>query len=90
MVETIQPGEVLTLARNPAYTGHFTGNIERIEIDQRFQANQWEEMLELFRRGHVDVLNIWNFPPEAHAAANHWHAGEVLTAPSLTVGGVGV
>jgi ABC-type oligopeptide transport system substrate-binding subunit/class 3 adenylate cyclase len=86
VVAASQPGEILALARNPAYTGHFTGNIDRIEIDQRFQANQWEEMLELFRRGHLDILSIWNYPPEAHAAASHWHAGAVLTAPSLTVG----
>ncbi len=87
VVETIHPGELLVLKRNANYIGRFIGNLERIEIDQRLAANQWEEMLEMFRSDRLDILNIWNFPSEAHAATRNWHTGEVLSVPSLAGGG---
>jgi ABC-type oligopeptide transport system substrate-binding subunit len=86
VVEAVRPGEILTLARNPSYSGRFTGNIGRVEINQRFAANEWEAMIEMFRSGGYDVCGIWNFPPEAHAAARSWHTGGYLVAPSLSVG----
>jgi ABC-type oligopeptide transport system substrate-binding subunit len=86
VVEAICPGELLALGRNPSYCGRFTGNVERIEINQQFAANQWDAMLELFRRDQLDVCDTWNFPPEAHAAAHNWHSGNVLTVPLFTAG----
>jgi oligopeptide transport system substrate-binding protein len=86
VVEAIRPGEALVLTRNPAYTGRFTGNVGRVEINQRFAANEWEAMIEMFRSGGYDICGIWNFPPQAHAAVRSWHTGEYLVAPTLTVG----
>jgi len=86
VVEAIRPGEALVLARNPAYTGRFTGNVARVEVDQRFAAGDWEGMIEAIRTGRYDVCNTYNFPPAAHAAIRSWHTGEVLNLPSLVVG----
>ena len=89
VVESVRPGELVVLRRNPCYAGRFTGNVERVEISQRLADTEWEAMLELFRSDRLDSLFVSNFPLEADIAVGRWHAGGVLpVATTSTMGDV--
>jgi ABC-type oligopeptide transport system substrate-binding subunit/DNA-binding SARP family transcriptional activator len=87
IVESVRPGEMVVLRRNSTYVGPFTGNIERVEIDQRPAADEWQSMLGLFRSDCLDALNFFNFPMEANSAIQHCRAGDMLTFATMMTAG---
>ncbi len=79
-LETWRRGEVLILARNPDYYGHFQGNVQRVEL---FPLPDWSDRLQRYETGGLDVLGITYFPSTKRELARQRHAGEYVLRPVL-------
>jgi ABC-type oligopeptide transport system substrate-binding subunit/energy-coupling factor transporter ATP-binding protein EcfA2 len=73
-LESYEPGEHISLVRNPTYHGGFSGNLERVEVKLRESMFPPEE-LELYKMDSVDIAKIG----EASYHARHGRAEEYLT-----------
>jgi len=86
VVEAISPDELVVLSRNSTYCGRFTGNLERVEIDQTFAPRRWEDALERYRSDRLHAISIFNYPPEAFAIMRRSCLGEMMTGPAIGSG----
>ena len=86
VVEAIYPDELLVLSRNSTYRGRFTGNLERVEIDQCFVPRRWEVAIEKYCSDRLDTINIFNYPPEAFAMLRRSCADETMAGPLVGSG----
>jgi oligopeptide transport system substrate-binding protein len=80
-LESWQPGERMTLVRNPDYHGRFTGNLECVELllhDMGLAAGL--EMLEMYREDRLDVVDVTAFEVDR---IRQRHAGEYRKVPRL-------
>jgi oligopeptide transport system substrate-binding protein len=76
-----QPGERMTLLRNPDYHGRFTGNLERVELflhDTGSAANL--KMLEMYEEDRLDVVDVTTYEVDN---LRQRHAGEYRKVPRL-------
>ncbi len=80
-LESWQPGERMTMTRNPDYHGRFTGNVECVELLLRDIGPTTDlEMLEMYEADQLDVVEI------ASSDANRVrqkYAGEYRRIPRL-------
>ena len=74
-----QPGERLTLVRNPDYTGDRAGNVERIEMLDWNDA-PWQDMLDRYAANELDVLDVGLYTTEAIDAARRLWPTEMITS----------
>jgi len=83
-----EPGKTMTLRRNPAYRGPFTGNVERVELDL---AVPWVEgaRLEKYELDGLDVGAAYDLPRVARQVALQRHADEYTTSPMLWIDFIG-
>jgi ABC-type oligopeptide transport system substrate-binding subunit len=66
-LESWQPGELMTLVRNPSYHGRFTGNLERVDLVVRdLGPPPRAEMLEMYGRIPLCPGNEDHIPPVRH------------------------
>jgi ABC-type oligopeptide transport system substrate-binding subunit/class 3 adenylate cyclase len=80
-LESWQPGERMTLVRNPDYHGRFTGNLERVELLLRdIGPATGFEMLEMYEEDQLDVVNIASSDMKR---VRHQYAGEYRKVPRL-------
>jgi len=76
-LEGWQPGESLTLTRNPSYCGQFRGNVQRVEL---FLSMERSAQLKLYEADHLDVMS-GPLPPAEFDRVRHRHAGEYVSTP---------
>ncbi len=75
-----QRGQSMTLVRNPAYRGHFRGNVQQVELS--LLADRAAQ-LSLYEDDQLDSLNLWLLAPPDRDRARHRHAGDYISVPSL-------
>jgi oligopeptide transport system substrate-binding protein len=85
VLESWEPGRSLVVARNPAYHGHFKGNVQRVEL-AIFTEPEWEARLALYEADKLDLLHLWMLPLLEMDRARQRCAGEYLTGPWQTTG----
>ena len=77
-LETWQPGERMTLARNREYAGHFTGNLDYVEL---FLSDLEPAIsLDLYTRDDLDVADVTALDVDR---MRQMHAGEYRRFPQL-------
>ena len=80
-LESWQPGERMTMARNPDYHGQFTGNLQSVELLLRdIGPESGLEMVEMYAGDQLDVMDI------ASSQVNYVrqrYAGEYRKVPRL-------
>jgi len=87
-----QPGQSITLSRNPEYRGRFGGNVQCVEgrllerADVRLRADE-SATLQRYETGDLDVCGL-TFPADIDRARQR-HTGEYFSAPRLITGYVG-
>jgi ABC-type oligopeptide transport system substrate-binding subunit/DNA-binding SARP family transcriptional activator len=83
-LESWKPGQSLILARNPAYHGQFTGNVERVEYDlSRFGGpDRFEKALQIYELDGLDVIQVGGTTLHGLDRARQRHAGEYITVPA--------
>jgi ABC-type oligopeptide transport system substrate-binding subunit/DNA-binding SARP family transcriptional activator len=79
-LEAWRTGECLALVRNPTYHGHFTGNVERVEV---CLLPEWSARLALYEADRLDVLSLYHLPPPEWDRVRQRHAGEYISVPEL-------
>lgn len=85
-LESWQPGQGMTLVRNPDYRGRRTGNVERVELTF---FSRWSVGLDTYpgladyEADRLDRLVLANLPPAEREQVRQWHAGEYLSGPWL-------
>lgn len=79
-LEAWRRGEVLVLARNPDYHGHFQGNVQRVEL---FPLTDWSARLQMYEDDALEVLGITFFPSAKRELARQRYAGEYVSRPVL-------
>jgi oligopeptide transport system substrate-binding protein len=77
-LESWQPGEQMTLVRNPDYHGRFTGNLERVEL--LLSDLEPEAALEMYKGDRLDVMEVTAFEV---GRIQQRHAGEYRRIPRL-------
>jgi ABC-type oligopeptide transport system substrate-binding subunit len=77
-LETWQPGELMTLARNPSYPGRFPGNLERVEL--LLYSLDSAASLEMYEENRLDVADVTAFEV-SHVQQRH--AGEYRQFPQF-------
>ncbi len=80
-IESLEPGQWLTLVRDPAYRGARKGNVERVELTLRTRDEMCDE-LATYETGALDVLEV-GYDPELDALRVA-HPDEYLSVPSLS------
>ena len=76
-----QPGEKMTLVRNPNYHGRPTGNLERVELFLRDAGRAASlELLEMYERDQLDVVDIASSELDR---VRQRYAGEYRRVPRL-------
>jgi ABC-type oligopeptide transport system substrate-binding subunit/DNA-binding SARP family transcriptional activator len=75
-LDSMVPGEPIILLRNPDYHGHFSGNLQRLEL---FLDSDHQDRLAEYEADGLDVLRL---DPEIEHA-RHAHIGEYISGPSL-------
>ncbi len=80
-LEAWQPGESISLVRNPAYHRRFTGNVERVEL---CTLPEWSARLALYETNRLDVLSLYRLPPAQRERVRQRYGGEYVSIPELT------
>jgi len=83
-IESYEPGESMSLVRNPTYHGRFSGNLERVEVNLSESQYSTEE-LELYERDSVDIASLG----DATIRARHKYAEEYVSIPLQSIFFVG-
>jgi ABC-type oligopeptide transport system substrate-binding subunit len=78
-LETWERDKAMTLVRNPEYHGHFTGNLQRVELS--FDV-EWSVQMEMYEVGDLDFVSFGGTPLERDRARRR-HAGEYVSTPML-------
>ncbi len=76
-LESYQPSERITLVRNPSYHGHFSGNLQRVEVQLNVNRRSTEE-LEIYESNGVDFAQLG----EETYHVRHRYADEYISEPS--------
>jgi oligopeptide transport system substrate-binding protein len=82
-LEAWQPGEMLSLSRNPHYHGRFTGNMQRVELTLNVKSQALLEMYE------IDRLDACGLAPRELDRARQRHPGEYVSWPRATTACIG-
>jgi ABC-type oligopeptide transport system substrate-binding subunit/class 3 adenylate cyclase len=77
-LEAWQPGELMTLARNPDYPGRFRGNLECVEL--LLSDLEPAVSLEMYERHRLDVVDVTAFEVDR---MRQRYAGEYRRFPQL-------
>lgn len=80
LLEARQPGQALSLRRNPAYHGQFWGNLQRVELYDMTAQLSW---LEMYGQNKLDVLQLLLMPLDQLAQIRQQYAEEYVTGPWL-------
>jgi len=83
-IESYEPGEAMSLVRDPTYHGESSGNLERVEVNLGDSMYSPEE-LELYEMDSVDIASL----SEVTRHARHKYAEEYVSEPSQTLYYVG-
>jgi len=79
-LEDWQKGRCLVLVRNPKYSGHVTGNIQRVELNI---VPEWPARFAMYERGELDTLLLSPAPPQERDRIRQQYAGECISGPRL-------
>jgi oligopeptide transport system substrate-binding protein len=85
-LEAWQLGESMALVRSPEYYGQFRGNVQRVELT--LGADPFAQ-LEMYEADDLDIVYLWELPPQEMDRARQRHAGEYVSGPSLATWLVG-
>ncbi|MFN8489237.1 MAG: ABC transporter substrate-binding protein [Caldilineaceae bacterium] len=80
LLDAWQPGQMLTLVRNPRYHGARQGNIAEVKLHI---GGTPAEALQHYAVGQLDVLPLADLPAADRALVRRRHVGEYLSAPRL-------
>ncbi|MCA9926228.1 MAG: AAA family ATPase, partial [Anaerolineales bacterium] len=80
-------GKTAVLEQNPAYHGHFGGNVKQVEA--LFRPNEGGTFRQMVDRGQLDAFHLNLLPPGEQEQARQRHAGEYVTGPILSTTYVG-
>jgi ABC-type transport system substrate-binding protein len=78
-IESWHPGKSMAMVRHPGYTGHYGGNLERIEL---LNVDASDE-LQMYEAGALDVLEVRYPSPADLERARQRHATEYVRLPYL-------
>ena len=73
-------GRSLLLKRNPAYHGHFSGNIEELEL---VDTGRPGKLLQRYQDDSLDLLYLAYVPPAERYSARQRYAGDYIAGPML-------
>jgi ABC-type oligopeptide transport system substrate-binding subunit len=79
-LEAWKPGQSVVLARNRAYHGRFTGNVQGVEISLLADPSA---RLALYEADGLDVFHLCDLPAAELDRARHRNAGEYVSVPTL-------
>jgi ABC-type oligopeptide transport system substrate-binding subunit/class 3 adenylate cyclase len=79
-VQARDPGQSMTLVRNPQYHGRFTGNVQHVEL---YSAVDPSTQLEMYETDRLDVLEVFSIPAPEIRPARERHAEEFVSVPQL-------
>ena len=74
--------EAITLIRNPAYSGTWSGNVKEVQL-QIVPLQDWSILLQRYREDALDALDLTTFPLDEIDMIRSRFAGEYLTGPDL-------
>jgi oligopeptide transport system substrate-binding protein len=80
LLDAWQPGQMVTLVRNPRYHGTRHGNIAEVKLHV---GGTPEEALQDYEVGQLDVLPLADLPAADRELVRRRHVGEYLSAPRL-------
>jgi ABC-type oligopeptide transport system substrate-binding subunit/tetratricopeptide (TPR) repeat protein len=80
-------GAWMALERDPGYTGHVAGNIERVEM--LLGAEDRSRALQMYEQDRLDALDVLHLPRAEWDRARLQHPGEYLSGPVLSARVVG-
>jgi oligopeptide transport system substrate-binding protein len=75
-----QPEQAMTLERNPAYHGQFTGNLQQVELHF---LSDWPARVDMYQADKLDVMNLSLVPPAERDQIRRRYAGEYVSVPQL-------
>ena len=81
LLETFEPGQQITLRRNPNYHGVAEGNVEVVEAS--IYQEHGEDPLRWYEEDDLDVLLFYWLSPQEADRARHLHANEYLNLPAV-------
>jgi oligopeptide transport system substrate-binding protein len=76
LLESFQQGESLTLVRNPAYHGRFSGNLQRVELNLSVGLRSFDD-LAMYEMDDIDIV----FLGEETYPARHRYIEEYISFP---------
>ncbi len=79
LLSAMEPGEKITLKRNPNYHGVVDGNVEVVEVF--IYKEHGGEPLKWYADHLIDYVNFYWLPPEEADRARHQYADDYLTIP---------
>ncbi len=85
-LESWQPGQVITLARNFDYRGAATGNVARVEL--RFLAERSAEITK-YDADEIDISALWFLTGPEIERVRQRHADDYLAGPMLNTHYIG-
>jgi ABC-type oligopeptide transport system substrate-binding subunit len=76
------------LTRNPYYHGAYGGNVSQVVVSLKDSYDQWDEELDQYSRGFVDILDASWFPNDAFRLARARYGEFYVSIPELLTRGI--
>jgi ABC-type oligopeptide transport system substrate-binding subunit len=80
-LQSWRDGESAVLYRNPRYGGHFTGNVQQVEVSFRGGGRGFAE-LEMYEADRLDSIPLEYIPVAEMGRVQQIHAGEYVLLPA--------
>lgn len=88
MITSWLPVKAARLARNPYYHGAYSGNVSQVEVSLIDPAELWEEAIDHYSRGDVDIMEATGFPDNAFRLARTRYGEHYVNVPTLATDGI--
>lgn len=72
-LESWQRGESMVLARDLGYHGHFSGNLQSVELHLEKDSSARSTHLEMYKEDHLDIFGIYAMVPHVIDRARQHH-----------------
>ncbi|MFQ5924275.1 MAG: peptide ABC transporter substrate-binding protein, partial [Anaerolineales bacterium] len=82
-LDSFDADQGLSLKRNPAYHGIFTGNVEEIQV--AFRDSGADDLPDMYKEDEIDAQLMYMLSAEERDRSRHTHTDEYLTAPVLSI-----
>lgn len=84
LLESWQKQKAIVLARNPNYHGYPGGNVQKIALTlARSWGYKWTDRLATYKGGGLDIVHLFDVPPEKRNPTRQQLANEYFRQPFL-------